>query len=111
VVIELSDKEVLRRLSGRRICECGASYHLLYNKPRRPNKCDLCGQTLYRRTDDTPKVIRQRLKYYHAWTRPMLEKASGRGSLIFVNGEQAIDKIQKELRTKLKDFGVIKKKK
>jgi adenylate kinase len=35
IVINVSDKEVLRRLSGRRVCECGASYHLIYNKPRR----------------------------------------------------------------------------
>ncbi|MCX6792783.1 MAG: nucleoside monophosphate kinase [Candidatus Falkowbacteria bacterium] len=109
IVIEVSDKEVLRRLSGRRVCDCGASYHLLYNKPRRANKCDLCGQTLLTRADDTPKVIKQRLKYYHALTQPMLEKASGRGSLIFVNGEQSITGIKKELEGKLKEFGVIKK--
>lgn len=111
IVIELSDKEVLRRLSGRRVCDCGASYHLIYNKPKRANKCDLCGQTIYQRSDDKPAVIKQRLKYYHAWTRPMLEKASGRGSIIFINGEQAIDKIQKDIKLRLKEFGVIKKKK
>jgi len=109
VVIEVSDKEVLRRLSGRRICDCGASYHLIYNKPHRAGICDLCGQTLHTRTDDTPKVIKQRLKYYHAWTQPMLEKASGRGSIIFVNGEQSIMGIKKELESKLKEYGVIKK--
>ncbi len=111
IVINVSDKEVLRRLSGRRVCECGASYHLIYNKPRRANKCDLCGKTLITRADDTPKVIKQRLKYYHALTRPMLEKASGRGSIIEVNGEQEINKIQKELKAKLKEYGVIKTKK
>lgn len=111
IVIELSDKEVLRRLANRRVCDCGASYHLIYNKPKRGNKCDLCGQTIYQRADDKPAIIKQRLKYYHAWTKPMLEKASGRGSIIFINGEQSIDKIQKELRTKLKTFGIPKKKK
>lgn len=111
VVIEVSDKEVLRRLSGRRVCDCGASYHLIYNKPRRKNICDLCGATLHVRSDDTPKIIKQRLKYYHALTTPMIEKASGRGSVIFINGEQSIVGIKKELEGKLKEFGVIKKNK
>lgn len=109
IVIQVSDKEVLRRLSGRRICDCGASYHLIYNKPRKVNKCDLCGATLHVRSDDTPKVIKERLKYYHALTRPMLEKASGRGSVIFINGEQGINEIKKDIFKKLKEFGVIKK--
>jgi len=111
IVINLSDKEVLRRLSGRRVCDCGASYHLLYNKPKRAGVCDLCGSKIHQRSDDTPKIIKERLKYYHASTRPMLEKASGRGSLIVINGEQAIDKIQKDIKTALKNFGIAKKKK
>lgn len=106
IVIKVSDKEVLRRLSGRRICDCGASYHLIYNKPKKANKCDLCGKTLQVRSDDKPKVIKKRLKDYHALTKPMLEQAAGRGSLIFLNGEQSIAKMNQELNKKLKELGV-----
>lgn len=109
VEIQVSDKEVLKRLSGRRVCDCGASYHLIYNPPKKANHCNLCGKTLMHRSDDLPKVIKKRLVDYHSWIRPLLERASGRGSLIVVNGEQDIKGMKKELETKLKEFGVIKK--
>ena len=56
------DREVMTRLSGRRVCDCGASYHIMYNPPKKAGKCDLCGQTLRQRSDDRPVVIRRRLK-------------------------------------------------
>ncbi len=110
IEIQVSDKEVLRRLSGRRVCDCGASYHLIYNRPRRTNKCDLCGKTIYQRADDKPTVIKKRLKDYKSWVTPLLERASGRGSLIFIDGEQSIKGIQKQLVKALKDYGIKRKK-
>ncbi len=106
IEIEVSDKEVLRRLSGRRVCDCGASYHLRYNPPRKAGKCDLCGKAIYRRADDEPAVIKRRLADYHSWVTPLLERASGRGSVIIIDGEQSISGIQKQLRSRLKKFGV-----
>ncbi len=111
IEIEVSDKEVLKRLSGRRVCDCGASYHTHYNPPKKAGRCDLCGKHIYRRNDDEPAVIKRRLADYHGWVRPLLEKASGRGSLIFINGEQGIADIQKQLRAMLRSYGVGKTKK
>lgn len=106
IEIEVSDKEVLRRLSGRRVCDCGASYHTYYHPPKKAGRCDLCGSAIHRRADDEPTVIKRRLADYHAWVRPLLEKASGRGSLIYIDGEQSIKSIQAQLRSKLKTYGV-----
>jgi adenylate kinase len=110
IEFQVPDREVVTRLSGRRICDCGASYHIMYNPPRVPGKCDLCGHSLRQRTDDRPGVIRTRLKEYHNSIRPLLQKASGRGSIIVVDGERSIPTISKELKEQLKTFGVLKKK-
>lgn len=107
---QVPDREVITRLSGRRICDCGASYHIMYNPPKTAGKCDLCGHSLRQRTDDKPGVIRTRLKEYHSSIKPLLEKASGRGSIIIVDGERSIATINQELKNKLKSFGVLKKK-
>lgn len=109
IEFQVPDREVVSRLSGRRICECGASYHLMYNPPRRQGICDLCGRALRQRIDDKPAVIRKRLKEYHQLIKPLLEKASGRGSIIIVDGERSIATINRELKAKLKSFGVLKK--
>ncbi len=110
IEFQVPDREVVTRLSGRRICDCGASYHIMYNPPKTTGKCDLCGSALRQRADDKPGVIRTRLKEYHSSIKPLLEKASGRGSIIIVDGERSIATINQELKNKLKSFGVLKKK-
>lgn len=70
--IEVPDDEIERRLTGRRICEnCGHSYHMLYNPPRRESSCDNCGGALVRRADDEPETVRNRLRIYHESTEPL----------------------------------------
>jgi adenylate kinase len=111
IEFQVPDREVVTRLSGRRICDCGASYHIMYNPPKITGKCDLCDRSLRQRSDDKPGVIRARLKEYHHSIRPLLERASGRGSIIVIDGERSISTINRELKAKLKSFGVLKKKK
>ena len=53
VSIEVPDSRIIERMSGRRVCSCGATYHIEY-KPSKDNKtCDSCGGELYIREDDT----------------------------------------------------------
>ena len=75
-VIELIVPEwiIVERLSTRRICkDCGAVYNIRYLKPRVEGVCDKCGGQLYQRTDDTPKVIKERISVYERQTQPILE--------------------------------------
>lgn len=68
------DRIIIERLSSRRICKnCGAIYNLLFLKPKNDMVCDNCGGTLYQRSDDTPKVIKRRIKVYEKQTQPLLE--------------------------------------
>ena len=74
-VIELfiSDKEGIRRLSGRRLCPvCGATFHLQYKPPKKPGLCDHCRKKLVIREDDKPEIIKKRLSIYHKETEPVL---------------------------------------
>ena len=108
ILVNVSDKEVLKRLSGRRVCSCGATYHLKYNPPKKKAVCDICGGKLYIRNDDRPGVIKKRLKLYHKEMRPVLDYWNKSEKLISVNGEQSIKKIHvdiiKELKNKLANF-------
>ena len=61
MLIDVSDKEVLRRLGGRRVCACGQTYHLVFNPPQQLGVCDACGKKLHARPEDNLKAIKLRL--------------------------------------------------
>ncbi len=70
LLFDVSDEELVRRLSGRTVCEkCQTPY-----TGREPGtKCDKCGGTLMRRKDDDPQAVRNRLAVYHEQTAPVLD--------------------------------------
>jgi len=97
ILVDVSDKEVKLRLGGRRVCDCGAAYHLQYNPPKKDEVCDLCGKKLSTRSDDKPEVITDRLKLYHKQTKPLLDYWQKSGKLIKINGEQSIRDVAEEI--------------
>ena len=89
--IEVSDEDIEKRLSGRRVCEsCGTSYHLLYKAPRNEGLCDRCGGKLITRKDDQPETIRDRLKVYHEQTEPLKDFYAQKGKLRTVIGQEEV---------------------
>lgn len=82
VAIEISEDEILRRMSGRRVCEaCGSSYNIEALPPRKEGICDNCGGKLIQRKDDTPETVRARLAVYHNETEPLVDFYAQRGLL------------------------------
>lgn len=80
--LEISDEEILQRMSGRRVCEkCGASYHVVAIPPKVEGVCDSCGGTLVQRADDAPKTVASRLEVYHRETEPLKEYYAKKGNL------------------------------
>ena len=74
VEIDVSDEEVIRRISGRRVHEAsGRVYHVVFNPPQAAGKDDETGDPLLHRADDTEATVRERLKVYHDQTRPLVE--------------------------------------
>jgi len=79
--------EVIRRLSGRRVCpKCNAVYHVEAQPPRSAGVCDACGSALVQRPDDMEQVIRERLAVYERQTLPIAESYGARGVLTSLDG-------------------------
>jgi len=82
VSIEISEDEILRRMSGRRVCEaCGSSYNVEAVPPRVEGVCDNCGGKLIQRKDDKPETVHARLEVYHKETEPLIGFYAERGLL------------------------------
>lgn len=98
IYVEVPEEELLKRLSGRRICRrCQAPYHELTSPPKVPGKCDKCGGELYKRSDDNEDTVRGRLKVYFAQTMPVLDYYRGVGKLINVDGKKGIEEVAGEI--------------
>lgn len=92
ISIEVADDDIVRRMSGRRVCDkCGASYHIEYKRSADGETCDKCGTALSIRRDDMPEVVLSRLETYHETTEPLKDYYSGRGILKLVVGQEKLD--------------------
>ena len=88
--IEVADEKIIARMSGRRVCSCGASYHVEYIKPRVDGICDKCGKELYIRDDDCAETVANRLKTFHAQTEPLKTYYEAKGILKTVEGQEEV---------------------
>jgi adenylate kinase len=87
VLLDVSDDEVVRRLSGRRVCvKAGHNYHVEFDPPKRDEACDQDGSRLIQREDDKPEVIEHRLVTYHEKTKPVIGYYEERGLLKRIDG-------------------------
>lgn len=87
--LEVSDDVIVRRMSGRRVCEsCGAPYHVEANPPKAEGVCDHCGGKLITRKDDRAETVKERLEVYHSVTEPLKDFYAERGLLQTVPGGQ-----------------------
>ena len=90
--IEVADSEIVKRMSGRRVCEkCGASYHTEFKKPAKDGVCNVCEGKLVIRKDDEPETVMNRLNVYHEQTEPLKDYYAKAGKLLTVEGQQGIE--------------------
>ncbi len=90
VSIRVAYDQLLRRITGRRICPvCGSIYNVYLHPPGREGFCDLDGSALQRRDDDAESVFEGRMRAYEAQTAPVLEHYRALGRLAVVDGELA----------------------
>lgn len=100
----VSEEEIIRRLSGRRICRnCGAIFHIVNMPPKKEGICDYCGGELYQRDDDKPEAIRHRLAVYHKQTEPLIRFYEEKGLLVNVNCEVPLEQSVEEIVKILQD--------
>ena len=87
LLIDVPDDELIRRLSGRRVCvKSGHNYHVDFDPPKREGVCDQDGSRLIQRDDDKPEVVENRLRVYHEKTAPLIDYYDRLGLLRRIDG-------------------------
>ena len=86
--IQIDNEEAVKRISGRRVCSCGESYHVHFLPPKKENTCNACGGTLVQRSDDKENVVRDRLKVYENQTKPLIDYYQKAGILVGIDGQK-----------------------
>jgi adenylate kinase len=100
VDLEVDEKLLMDRLTGRRICSnktCNQPYHVTNIPPKTADVCDLCGSSLMQRSDDKAELVGPRLKTYAEQTKPLIEYYTRRGILKTVNGDGDEEQIFSDL--------------
>jgi len=96
--LDVDEDELIRRLSGRRVCpKCGESYHLVSKPPKVDQVCDCDGAALEQRKDDQPEAIRERLKLYHQRTEPVLDYYRTKGRLHRIDGDREMGEVARQI--------------
>lgn len=96
--LDAPDEEIVKRLSGRALCQaCGSIFHESMKPALKKGVCDFCGGSVMRREDDNPEVIRERLKVYSELTQPLVQYYNKRSGYAMVSAVKSPDSIQATL--------------
>jgi len=99
ILIDVPGEEVVRRLSGRRVCvKAGHNYHVDFDPPKRDGVCDQDGSRLIQRDDDKPEVIRNRLEVYHQQTEPLVSYYDQQGLMRRIDGTRSPEEVHDHIR-------------
>jgi adenylate kinase len=99
ILVDVPDEEVVRRLSGRRVCvKNGHNYHIEFDPPKREGVCDQDGSRLIQRDDDKPEVVRNRLAVYHDQTEPLISYYDEQGLMRRIDGTRSPDEVHDHIR-------------
>lgn len=103
VVISLvvDHDELLKRITGRRLCAQGRIYNIYSQPPMVEGICDVCGTPLQQRKDDTVEVFEQRMKIFEEETAPVIPHYQAQGRFAQVNGFQDVATVTAEIRSSL----------
>jgi len=98
VVMELSEKEIVKRLSGRWTCkECGEIYNIPNKIPKKEGLCDKCDGKLYQREDDKPAAIKQRFQFFEKEVMPVIKHYEKKGIVVKVSSKGSIEEVSKRV--------------
>jgi adenylate kinase len=99
LLIDVPDEEVVRRLSGRRMCvKAGHNYHVEFDPPKHEGVCDQDGSRLVQRDDDKPEVIKNRLRVYHEKTKPLVDYYDDLGLMRRIDGTREAAEVHGHIR-------------
>ncbi len=102
--LEVPDEELVERISGRLVCNCGASYHRILNPPKKEDFCDICGGHVFQRDDDKEEAVKNRLNVYKKQTEPLIDYYSKQDILVTLDGTKDINDVFEDLKAILTKF-------
>jgi adenylate kinase len=102
LLFEVAEEDVMRRLSGRRVCvKNGHNYHVEFNKPKHEDRCDLDGSRLIQRDDDREEVVKHRLEEYRSKTEPLIDYYEEQDILRRIDAARSSDQVRDQIRATL----------
>lgn len=105
VNIRVDENELLRRITGRRICSaCKHIYNIYSKPPKREGICDFDGSPLLHRSDDTEAAFTERMKAYNTLTAPVIDHYSRQGRFREVDGGQLVEQVTAAIESALKQL-------
>ena len=102
--LAVTDNEVIRRISGRRMCKCGKAYHIVTYPPKTAGICDLCNGELYTRKDDTVEVANTRLEAYKLQSEPIIAVYREKGILVDIDGHKPQDEVSEDVLNEIEKY-------
>ena len=104
IVIQVDDRVIIERMSGRRVhSSSGRIYHIKYDPPEIEDIDDITGEALIIRPDDIKETVKKRLMIYHDLTSPLIKFYSNKNQLIRVDGSQDIEDVFSSILKSLND--------
>ena len=99
--LEVPDEVLVERMAGRLLCrkDCNHIHHASFSPPKVEGVCDECGGELFRREDDNPEVVAERLSVYREQTAAVITHYAQDGRLEPVDGNQGPDEVYRALRS------------
>ena len=108
IYLDVPDEEIVKRISGRLICEkCQAPYHKIYSPSKVEGVCDKCGGKLYQRDDDKPETVKKRLEVFRENTFPLVEYYTKKGLVVKLPPELSKDGAVADMRKLSKELGLL----
>jgi adenylate kinase len=102
LLIDAPDEEVIKRISGRRVCVKNQHvYHVDFDPPKHDGVCDQDGSRLIQRDDDKPETVKKRLEVYHGQTTPLIDYYDSRGLLRRFDGSRTPSEVHDHIRATL----------
>jgi adenylate kinase len=99
LLFDVPEEEVVRRLSGRRVCVKGQhNFHVEFDPPKHPDRCDVDGSRLIVREDDKPEVVERRLEQYREKTAPLMGYYEKKSILRRVDAARSADQVHDQIR-------------
>jgi adenylate kinase len=102
LLLDIPEKELMVRLTGRRVCRgCSSVWHLTFSPPPTDSVCPYCGGEIHQRDDDGEAAASNRLRVYQAQTYPVIAWYEERGLLKKIPASGSPQEVEKTINKAL----------